>query len=106
VEVEVLKETPPDRLAGDALEEHVVGQHHRRLPVGRQDGHDVLQEVQLLLRVRDEEVGAIVVVALAVGLAVLPDDAVALLAAEGRVRQDDLVGARARRQQRVLGLDD
>ena len=75
-------------------------------PFERQHGHDVLQEVELLVRGGDEEVGAVVVLALAVDLAVVADDPVALLLAERRIGEDHVVALAAGAEQRVLGLDD
>ena len=46
----------PDRLAGTALEQHVVGQDHGRTAVDVQDRHDVLDEVELLVARGDDEV--------------------------------------------------
>ena len=94
------------RLARAALEQHVVGQHHGRFAVRRQDGHDVLQEVELLVRGGDEEVRALVVLPLGVDRAVVANDLVALLLAEGRIGQHHVIGAPARAEQRVLRLDD
>ena len=62
-----------------------------RLAVRRQHGHDVLQEVQLLVRRGDEEVLAVIILALAVDLAIVADDAVALLLAEGRIGEDHVI---------------
>jgi hypothetical protein len=76
-----------DRLAGAALEQHVVRHHHRGLAVLGQDGHHVLQEIELVVRGRDKEVLPIVILALGLDLAVVADDAIALLFPKGRVRQ-------------------
>jgi hypothetical protein len=38
-----------DRLAGTTLEEHIVGHDDRGAPVDRQQGPDVLQEIELLI---------------------------------------------------------
>jgi hypothetical protein len=49
------------------------------------------QEVQLLVGGGDEKVLAVVILALAVDLAVIADDAVALLLAERWIGEDDFV---------------
>jgi hypothetical protein len=104
MKIEVLEQSASDRLARTTLEQYVVGQHDGRF--WRQDSHDVLQEVQLLVRCGDEEVLPVVVLALAVDLAIVADDAVALFLAEGWIGENDFVGLAASAQERVLGLDN
>ena len=57
--VGLLEQFAADRLAGAALEEHVVGQHHRRAAVLLEDREDVLEEVELLVAGRGPEVVAV-----------------------------------------------
>jgi hypothetical protein len=52
----------------------------------------VLQEIELLVRGRDKEILAVVILALGVDLAVVADDAIALLLAERRIGQDYIKG--------------
>jgi len=66
----------------------------------------VLEEVQLFVRGGNEKVLPVVILTLAVDLAVVAHDTVALLLAEGRIGEDDVVGLTTRAEQRVLGLDD
>src|SRR5204862_8142585 len=75
-------------------------------PTRRSSDLDVLQKVQLLVRCSDEKVLPVVILALAVNLAVVADDAVALLLAERWIGKNDLVALAASAKQRVLGLDD
>ncbi len=106
MEVDVSEQAAPDGLAGAALEEDVVGQDDGGQAVRGEHGHDVLEEVELLVRRGGEEVGAVVILALAVGLAVVADNAIALLPAERRIGQDDVVGAAGSTQQGVPLFDD
>jgi hypothetical protein len=64
----------------------------------------VLQEVELLVRSRHEEILAVVILALGIDLAVVAHDPVALLLAEGRIGQDHVVGLAAVAEQRVPRL--
>jgi hypothetical protein len=56
VQVEVGEQLAADRLASSALEEDVVGQHDRGTTVGVEDRHDVLDEVELFVARRGNEV--------------------------------------------------
>ena len=82
------EELAPDRLAGAALEEDVVGQHHSRAAVGVEDRHDVLDEVELLVARCRVEVLAFDLSVLTHLPAVGPNHCERRLAPEGRVRQD------------------
>jgi hypothetical protein len=105
VKIEIVQQAAADRLAGAALEQHIVGHHDGGSAVLGEHGHDVLQEIELLVRSRHEEILAVVALALRVDLAVVTDDPVALLLAEGRIGQDHVVRLPAVTQQRVARLD-
>ena len=49
VEIEIMKQPAADRLTGAALEQHIVGHHDGSPAVLGQYGHDVLQEIKLLV---------------------------------------------------------
>ena len=105
VEIEIVQQPAADRLAGAALEQHVVGHHDGGSAVLGQHGHDVLQEIELLVRGRHEEILAVVILALGIDLAVVANDPVALLFAERRVGQDHVVRLPAITEQRIARLD-
>jgi hypothetical protein len=84
VNVAGLQQLAADLLARAALEQHVVGQHHRRLTVHLEHADDVLQEVELLVGRGFPEVLALAGQRLAVLLAVAVGDGHAALLAEGR----------------------
>ena len=56
VDVAVLEQGAAHRLSGSALEQHVVGHHHRSPAVDLQDRLHVLNEVELLVGGRSREV--------------------------------------------------
>jgi hypothetical protein len=87
VEIEIVQQAAADRLAGAALEQHIVGHHDGGSAVLSQHGHDVLQEIELLVGGRYEKILAVVILALRIDLAIVADDPVALHFAEGWVRQ-------------------
>jgi hypothetical protein len=64
VEIEIVQQAATDRLSGAALEQHIVGHYDGGSAVLGQHGHDVLQEIQLLVRSRHEEVLAVVILPL------------------------------------------
>jgi hypothetical protein len=105
VEIEIVQQPAAYRLAGAALEQHIVGHHDGGSAVLGQHGHDVLQEIELLVRGRDEEVLAIVILALGVDLPIVADDPVALFFAEGRIGQHHVVRLPAVTEQRISRLD-
>ena len=100
-----MQQPATDCLAGAALEQHIVGHHDGGSAVLGQHGHDVLQEIELLVRGRDEEVLAIVILALGVDLPIVADDPVALFFAEGRIGQHHVVRLPAVTEQRISRLD-
>ncbi len=64
------------------------------------------RKFNLLVGGGDEEVLPVVVLTLVFDLAVVANDPVALLLAEGRVGKDDVVAPAARTEQRILRFDD
>ena len=95
VQVVVREQPAADRLAGPALEEDVVRQDDGGASADLQEQHDVLEEVQLVVRGRREEV-----------LAHLGDRAEARRAdAERGIGEDDVVERLRRLLERVLALD-
>lgn len=56
MQVELLQQLTPDRLAGTALEEHIIGYDHGGAAGHGEHRRDVLYEVELLVRRRDPEV--------------------------------------------------
>ena len=88
--VALVEELPPNRLARAPLEQHVVGDDDRRPPVLGQDRPDVLDEVELLVAGRRPEVLPDDGQRLALLLAIGADDEDARLASEGRVGQDEV----------------
>ena len=105
MDVALLEEVPAHRLAGAALEEHVVRHHDGGAAVDPEQRLDVLDEVELLVRGRGPEVRAVVGEGLAVGLALLVDHGDRRLLAERRIGDDD-VGVQLRLvAQGVVDLD-
>ena len=87
MQIEVREQLAAQRLAGTALEQHVVGQDDRGATVDVEDRHDVLQEVELLVGRRHDEVLALDVAVFAHGPSVGADHGERRLAAERRVRE-------------------
>ena len=94
------------RLAGAALEQHVVGQHDGGAAVDVEDRHDVLQEVELLVGRRDDEVLALDLAVLAHLASVGADHRQRRLAAERRVRQHHGPALAGVGDQGVLDVDE
>lgn len=88
VQVEFVQQAAAQRLAGSALEQHIVGQHHGGRSARLQHGNDVLKEVQLLVSRLDDEVVADTALLLRPDANILARDAEALPLAERRVGQD------------------
>ena len=105
VDVALVQELAPHGLAGAALEEHVVGHDDGGAAVDLEQGLDVLDEVELLVRGRRPEVGAVVGERLAVGLALLVDDRDGRLLAEGRIGDHDVDVVAGLVAQGVVGAD-
>ena len=82
VDVALVQQLATDRFAGTAFEQHIVRHHHRRFAVDRQDGLDVLHEVELLVRGRYPEVIADDRLRLAPRLTLVVDERHAALLAE------------------------
>ena len=89
VEVEVGEQLVSDHLAGAALEEDVVRQHHRGAAVRVKDGGDVLDEVELLGARRRHEVLPLDLPVLTDLSTIGADHGDRRLAAGGRVGQDN-----------------
>jgi len=66
----------------------------------------MLQKVQLLVRCSDEKVLAVAIFALAIDFAIVANDAVALVLAEMRMGDDDIVRLSTSAEQCVLRLDN
>ena len=103
VDVGLLEQFAPDRFASAAFEEHVVRHHYRGATVLLEDGEDMLQEVELLVRGRSPEVVSVDDERFFARLARLVDDGHAALLAEGWVGQHQLIFAVLARE-RVLYL--
>lgn len=54
VQVVILHQLVPHLLGGACVGEHAVGQHHAHASAGAHDGHDMLQEVHLVVAGLDE----------------------------------------------------
>ena len=65
----------------------------------------MLQKIELLVGRGNEEILSVVILALGVDLAVVADNPIALLFAEGRIGQDQIVGLPAVAEQRIAGFD-
>ncbi len=90
-----MQQPPADGLPGAAFEQPVVGHHDPGSAVLGQHGHDVLQEIELLVRGGDEEILTVLILALAIDLPVVANDPITLLLPEGRVSQDYIEGVAA-----------
>ena len=113
VHVALLQQVAPHRLAGPALEQHVVGHDDGAAAVDLEQRLDVLEEVQLLVLGRGPEVLPLVGLVFLLQVARLVDDGDAAFLAERRIGQhhaESLAGiagqaVHARRDRAGIGVD-
>ena len=91
VAVELPEKIPPDRLPCPALEEDVVGHHHRTAAVHLEERLDVLDEVKLLIFCRRPEILPLVGMLFLLEVPLLVDDRDAALLPEGGIGEDHAV---------------
>src|SRR5665213_3288756 len=86
--IEGVEQPSTNSFAGTGLKQHVIRHDDRGRAVLFEDRHDVLNEIELLVRGRDLEIWPLVILALGLDVAVVGENFEALLAAEGRIGQD------------------
>ena len=100
-----VEQLPADRLAGAALEQHVVWNHDGGAAGGLEHGADVLHEVELLVGGRGPEVLTVVGQVVRLLLAILVGEAECALPTERRIREHVVVALAIVGHQRVVRRD-
>ncbi len=87
MDIKSRQQSPADRLAGPAFEEHIIRHDHCRAAVDLQQGGDVLDKVELLVAGGGPEIVALVGQGIPLGFAFAVDNGHAALLAKGRIGQ-------------------